>query len=100
VPGPAALAVAAGAVVDERDAPAVRLRDHLVSEDRARGGDADLLDVRSAEPAGEHANELRVSVGLRHVRERRLSLLVEDDRAHGSIVGPWGSSSTGVRSCG
>jgi len=87
-------------VVDERDAPAVRLRDHLVSEYGARRRDADLLDVRSAEPAGEHANQLPVAVGLGHVRERRLPLPVEDDRAHGSIVGPWGSSSIGVRSCG
>ena len=56
VPGEAAAAGAAAGVVDQGDAAAVGGRgDDLVPEHGPGRGDADLLDVRAAEPAGEHA---------------------------------------------
>ena len=70
VPGEAALALAAGQVVDERDAAAVDLGDDLVPEHGAGRRAAELLDVRSAEPAGEHARELARAVRLGDLRER------------------------------
>ena len=64
VPGDAAAAAAAPGVVDQCDATAVDgLGDDLVPEHRARGGAADLLDVRAAEPAREDANELPRPLG-------------------------------------
>ena len=89
VPGQATVAFAAGQVVDERDAPPVELRRHLVTEHRPRGRGADLLDVGAAQPAGEHPDERAVPVRLGHVGEPRLPRLVENDRAHRGIVGPW-----------
>ena len=67
VAGETAAAGAAAGVVDERHATAVGGRgDDLVPEHRARGGDADLLDVRAAQPAGEHGHEV---AGRRRVRD-------------------------------
>ena len=63
------------------------LGDDLVAEDIAGVGGVELLDVRAAEPAGEHAHELPRPLGLGHVRERRLSVLPDDHGAHGRIVG-------------
>ena len=82
--GETALALAAGEVVDQRDARSVRpQRDDFVAEHRPGGRDADLLDVRAAEPAREHAHRL----GRRgRVREAGLSVCVEHDRAHVRIV--------------
>ena len=84
VPGDAAGAFAAGEVVDQRDAGAVVTARHdLVAEHRAGRGEADLLDVGAAEPAREHADR----IGRRgRVREAGLSVGVEHDRAHASIV--------------
>jgi hypothetical protein len=96
----AALALAAGQVVDECNAPAAAVRDDLVPQHSAGRCCPDLLDIRSAKAAGEHADELSRAVGLGHVRKRRLSVFVEDDRAHGSIVGRWRSSSIGAPTCG
>ena len=83
------VAFAAGQVVDERDAPPVELRDDLVAEHRPRGRGADLLDVGAAQPAGEHADERAVPSGSGTSASRRLPRLVENDRAHRGIVGPW-----------
>ena len=59
VPGEAAAAAAAPGVVDQCDAAAVGgLGDDLVPEHGARRGEADLLDVRSAEPAREDGHEV------------------------------------------
>ena len=70
VPRTAELALAAGGVVDERDAPAVGgLRHDLVAEHDSRMGDTDLLDVGATEPAGEDADELPRPIGLADVRE-------------------------------
>ena len=72
----------------ERHASALGgLGDDLVAEDIAGVGGIELLDVRAAEPAGEHAHELARPVGLGDVRERRLSVLPDDHGAHGRIVG-------------
>ena len=77
VAGTAELAVAAGRVVDERDAAAVGgLRHDLVAEHRSGWGDTDLLDVGAAEPAGEDANELARPIGLVDVFELGSSLRV------------------------
>ena len=75
VAGAALLAGAAGVVVDERDAAAVRgLGDDLVPEHGARRRAADLLHVRAAQPAGEHAHEIAGPVRLGDVGEPGLAL--------------------------
>ena len=91
VPGQAARALAARKVVEERDATAVDLGDDLVAEHLARVLRRQLLDVRAAEAAGENGEGV---LRLGHVDELRPPLLVEYDRAHRGIVGPWRSSST------
>ncbi len=79
----AALALAAGEVVDERDASAAgRLGDDLVPEHRPGRGGNELLDVASAEPAGADPNALSRAVRLRNLPEPRVALGVDDDRAH------------------
>ncbi len=100
VTGVAARALAAREVVDERDAAAVDLGDDLVPEHRSRRRAAELLDVRPAEAAGEHAGERSRAFGVGDLREPRLPLLVQYDGAHGSIVGRWRSSSTAAARCG
>ena len=81
VPRPAAVALAAGQMVDERDArPVGAQRDDFVPEHRPRGSTTDLLHVRAAEPAGEHGH--RLAGGRRHVGKPGPSLFVEHDRAH------------------
>ena len=85
--------------------PSASLRDDLVAQDRAGVRRPELLDVRAAEPAGEHPHELAGPVGLRDVRERRLTVLPHDHGAHGRIVGAtkgaeWPSSCTAARSSG
>ena len=88
--------------MDERDPPSVlRDGDDLVAEHGACARRGELLDVRAAEPAGEHPHELAGPVGLREVRERRLTVLPHDHGAHGRIVGAtkgaeWPSSCTAV----
>ena len=78
VAGAAALAFAAAAMVDERDAPSVfGLADHLVPEDGARELGAQLLHVRAAQPAREHAHELAGPVGLVDVAHLRAPRRVE-----------------------
>ena len=68
MPGAAAAALPAAGVVDQCDAaPVLGLRDDLVPEHRPGRPHADLLHVRSAQPAGEHPNELAGSLGLRDV---------------------------------
>jgi hypothetical protein len=76
--------VAAGKVVDQRDRCSVARRATTSwPEHRPGRRDADLLDVRAAEPAREHAHRL----GRRgRVREAGLSVCVEHDRAHVRIV--------------
>jgi hypothetical protein len=66
-------------VVHERDAPPVHRGDDLVPQDApgVRGGQ--LLDVRAAEAAREHADAVD---RLRHVRRPWRPALVDDDRAH------------------
>ena len=64
---------AAGRVVDERDAAAVvRLRHDLVTEHDTGVRRVELLDIRPAQSAGEHADELARPLGLGHLRELRL----------------------------
>ncbi len=70
MPGATARALAAGQMVHERDPPSVHRRNHLVAENAARRGASELLDVRAAQPAGEHRHR---PLRLRHVRERRPS---------------------------
>ena len=83
VAGAAAVALAAGQVVDERDAVAFPvLGDDLVPEDGAGSRAADLLDVRPAEAAGAHGHELAVPVGLGPVGDLRLPRLVQHHRSH------------------
>ena len=84
VPAQAALAFAAGLVVDERDAFPVRLRYDLVPEHRALGRATDLLDVASAEPAGEHAEDVW-PVGLGDFSLLRGSRGIEDDCPHRGV---------------
>jgi hypothetical protein len=73
VAGEAARALAARQVVDKRSASSVRkLRDHLVSEHRAGRRAPELLDVRSAQPAGQDADGLAAAVRLGHLGERGL----------------------------
>ena len=70
VPRQAPVTRAARAVVDKDDAPRVsRLGDDLVAEDAARELRAQLLDVRAAEPAREHAEGR--AAGLLDIREPR-----------------------------
>ena len=94
VAGVAPRALAAGKVMDERDAAAADLGDDLVPEHRPGRRAAELLDVRPAEAAGHDAGERPGPLRLGDVREPRLPLLVEYDGAHASIVGRWQSSST------
>lgn len=68
--------------MDERDPPPVRLGNDLVTEDGSTASRTELLDVRAAEPAGEHVNELSATLRLGDVRELRLSCSVEHDGAH------------------
>jgi hypothetical protein len=83
VAGAATLALTAGQVVDEDDAlAAVALGNDLVSEHGSRRRSPDLLDVRPAEPAGQHTYELALTLRLRHVVQPRLPVAVEHDRAH------------------
>ncbi len=66
VAGPAALALPARQVVDERDSPPLRvLGDDLVAEDGAGRRASELLQVGSAKPAGANAHELPGAVRLR-----------------------------------
>ncbi len=88
VPREAALARAAGGVVDERDpAPVLELGHHLVAEDDAGVVAIELLDVRAAEPARDDPQDSVLSPGLGHVGERSLTLRPDDDGAHRRIVG-------------
>ncbi len=88
MPGQALEALATGGVVDQGDAASVgRLADDLVPEHGSLGGASDLLDVRAAQPTGEHAHELARPIRLGYVRKGRLSVGAQDDSAHGRIVG-------------
>ncbi len=83
VPSEAACALAAAHVVDERHAHAVGgLRGDLVAEHRAGRCDIQLLDVRAAEAAREHADELAHAVRLRHLGRPRRCLVPHGDGAH------------------
>ena len=83
VPRPAARALAARQVVDERDAaPLDVLGDDLVAEDRARRGAAELLHVGAAEAACSDADERSGALRLGNLGERRLPGAVQDDGAH------------------
>ena len=74
-PAQAELAFAAGGVVHERDAPAVGcFRHDLVTEHGSGWGDPDLLDIGTAETAGEDANELARPLRLADVFELGSSL--------------------------
>ncbi len=78
MPAAAALAFAAAAMMDERDAASVRrLRHDLVSEHDAGELGPQLLDIRSAEPAREHAHELAVAARLVDLADDRLPRRVE-----------------------
>ncbi len=80
MPGEAARALAAGPVVDQRDAcPVGAPCDDLVAEHGSRRRAPELLDVGAAEPAGEHAHRV---VRRGHIREPGLSVSVEHDCAH------------------
>ncbi len=58
--------------MDEGDAPAVgRLGGDLVAEDGAPVLGPQLLQIRAAEPTGQHAHELARPLGLRDVGEPR-----------------------------
>ena len=73
--GATLLAGPAGVVVDERDSPAVGgLGDDLVAEHGAGRRLADLLHVRAAQPAREHAHEVAGPVRLGDVGEPGLAL--------------------------
>ncbi len=75
VPAQTAGAGAAAGVVDQRHPSAVsRDRDHLVPEHRPGHGDADLLDVRTAQPAGENGDEVAGRRRLDDVCESWLSI--------------------------
>ena len=75
MPGEADRALAAGRVMDECHALTCGGRRYdFVSEYRSRGRVTDLLDVRTAEPAGEDPNRLTWSVRFGDVDEFRLSL--------------------------
>jgi hypothetical protein len=70
-------------MVDEGDPPAVLgRRDDFVTEHRAGELRPELLDVRAAQPAREHADGLARPVGLREVDQGRRSGLVERDGSH------------------
>jgi hypothetical protein len=84
VPCPAARALAARPVMDERDALPVRLGDDLVPEDDSLRGVADLLDVASAEPAREDAEDVR-PLGLGQFRQLRLPGRIENDCPHRGV---------------
>ena len=84
MPAQAALAFAAGLVVDERDAFPVRLRYDLVPEHLALGRATDLLDVASAESAGEHAEHVG-PLGLGDLNLLGSSFGIEDDCPHRGV---------------
>jgi hypothetical protein len=69
--------------MEEHDPRAVRgAGGDLVPEHRAGVRRRQLVDVRAAEAAREHTDELALAVGLRHLLETRCSGLVDHDRAH------------------
>ena len=77
----AALALAAGRVVDERHAAAVvDLRDDLVAEHRAGVRRVELLDVGAAEPAGDDRARASPAVRLGHVARATRSLAIRRRR--------------------
>jgi hypothetical protein len=68
VPGPAALAAAAGQMMDERDpAPVLALGNDLMPEHGSCRVAADLLNVGPAQASRTDAEELTVTVGLREL---------------------------------
>jgi hypothetical protein len=83
----AAFTLAAWQVVNEHDATAVRIGDDLVAENRTRGGVADLLDIGAAQPAGTHVHALPVPFRLCDLTQKGLPISIENDGAHGGIVG-------------
>ena len=87
VPGPAAVALAAGQMVDERDAPAVSPLATTSWPRTVPAAAAELLDVRAAQAARDDVDQLARAVRLGHLAERRLPGFVENDRPHGGIVG-------------
>ena len=94
VSGQAALALAAGQVVDRARAA---FRPHPARPPRARAPsrparNPELLDVRAAQPAGQHAHRRRR--GLGHLDEPWLSAFVHHHRAHVRIVGFVGATAT------
>jgi hypothetical protein len=86
VSGSAPLTLPAGQVVDGDDALArVALRHDFVAEDgTGKPGPAELFHVGAAEPAGEHGNELAITVRLVHLGQAGPACAVEHDRAHHS----------------
>ena len=84
----AAFTLAAREMMDEDDFPPVPvLGDDFVAEHGARRGGPELLDVAPAKAAGADAEKLAVSARLRNVPEPRPPLGVDDDSAHGRMVG-------------
>jgi len=84
VPGPAALALAARLMVDERDALPARFGHHLVAEHGPFGRVADFLDIASAEAAGEHTDDI-APFGLGKLRLLRIPGRVENDCLHRGV---------------
>ena len=92
VAGEATLTRAARDAVHHRHARTVlELARDFVTEHRARGGAAQLFDVRAAEATRLHANEQPRAGRLRDVRQLRQTIGVENDRAHRPIVGGGGA---------
>ena len=89
MPGAAALALAAGHVVDERDARG-RPRARATTSCPSTVPGAPRPSFSTSEPQSPQASTRTSSPArrLRDVGEPRLARRVEDDRAHGGIVGP------------
>src|SRR5262245_17808449 len=80
-------ALAAGKMVDERNAASVcRPRHDLVPEHSAGRCRCELLQIRAAQPAREHVDQHTGAVGLVNLCENGLTGAVQNDRPHGAIV--------------